>query len=334
MSRKLSLATIAVAAALMIPTIVVSAQESETCQECPNCHAIEFELAGVDLPLTGIEQEETSKQEATSKKNGIAIQVECDCDIPFLNKLPLINHVFGTYSTEECEILMIDADSDSCCGTCCDTCKDGCNDCEQCNCTCCGDEQKEVKIEVAYSGVPFLSSIPYINPMFKHVVVKSAQCGDCQDCKCPAACAKTECPAALCGDSACETPACRADALLQLASHNEVSKEATKSSTEELKHKLMGLHVENARLEAKVQAMEHHMELMEEIYRVRAENEALKAQLKLMEMRNAETASYKLLHQPVELQRVVEQVRTIQKEQKQNCECSKNESGCTKANSK
>jgi hypothetical protein len=94
----------------------------------------------------------------------------------------------------------------------------------------------------------------------------------------------------------CESAACAADAKVQLASHYELSNEKTEISREQLMETMMELAVENARLEAAVEAMENHMALMEEMLEVRVENAALKAQLKYMEQHRTELTTFQPVH--------------------------------------
>ncbi len=139
-----------------------------------------------------------------------------------------------------------------------------------------------------WSNVPFFSNVPVINSQFRNVHFNANEADTCRDGECPAACAKTACPACH-GNLACDAPACRADTHLQLASHQEAASAKTDSTRDDLMQQLMEMHVENARLQAEVEAMAHHMELMEEMYNVRAENAALRAQLNLIERYKAET---------------------------------------------
>lgn len=281
MTRMLSLAVVFAVTALLIPALSVSGQDSDLCEKCPaqkctNCHAIEFELVGVDFPLAGSECDAKPRLEADPEENEIAIEIAFGCDIPFRNNLPFLSHRFRTIKSEDCEVTLI---GEQCKGA--SSNAKGSTCCEQCGHTCCAKTQDEVNLQMSCGGgVPFLSNIPYVNGLFKNVGITTRQATEeCQDSDCATKCVTAGC----CGGIECGVPACRANALVRLANHvREVDEDEGRTRHERMQE-LIELRVENERLQVQVEAMEHHIELMSEMAEVKAENAGLKARLDLME---------------------------------------------------
>ncbi len=121
MSRMLSLAVIA---AMIIPSLAATAQDADSCQKCPNCQTIEVELVGVEIPPKGTKQNETTSKRATSKQKEFTLEVSVNCEIPFLTKLPFLKQVFGHAMQQECDIFVFDNNCKKCCGDDCEKCCD------------------------------------------------------------------------------------------------------------------------------------------------------------------------------------------------------------------
>ncbi len=299
MSRILSLALFSVAVALILPMTAVLAQESDSCEKCPVCQSAKFERLGVDFKVFSADRLESLRPQAAAKQNEneISVELALDCEVPFLKNLPLINQAFeSALPNEECEIFVFESDCDSPCTTCKknDSCKNDscCKDCGTCNkeshCgeqsdrPCCEDHHHSVEV-----GVPFLSNLPYANRLFKNVGYSVSQ--KCKVCQAKTAAAKAVCPAACRTNS---TP----KSHVQLTSHAETIEEEAIPSRGEMLQGLMELQAENARLEATMEAMEHHVEQMEKMFEIRLENEILKAKLKYMKQEKAHSASEKHLY--------------------------------------
>lgn len=314
MSRILSLALFAVTVALIVPSTAVVAQESDSCQKCPVCQTAKFERLGVDFKVLGTDQLESLRPQGDAKKNEneISIELEFDCEVPFLKNLPFFNHVFrSALPNEECEIFVIESDCDSPCATCkkddscksdscckdSGTCKKESNCGEQADRPCCEAHENSVEIAVSCdSQPPFLSNIPYANRLFKNVGYSAFQ--KCKVCQAETATAKAAGSAACCENSTCETPAGCPKSFVQLTSHAEAIEEEASPSREEMLQEMMEMQVEHARLEATMEAMKHHLEHMEEMFEIRLENEILKAKLKHMEQEKAKSASARHPYHP------------------------------------
>ncbi len=275
MFRILSLALFAVAVALIGSSTTVVAQESDSCKKCPVCQTAKFERLGVDHRVLSTDQLESLHPRTAAKKNDneISIELEFDCEVPFLKSLPFINHVFGSALPNEacdspCTACKRDdsCKSDNCCKD-CGTCKQESNCGEQCDRPVSESHKNSVEIAVSCDnqGLPFLSNIPYANRLFTNVGSSTFQ--KCKVCQVETATAI--CPAACCENSTFETPTCCPKSFVQLTSHAEAIEEEAAPSRLEMLQEMMEIQVEHARLEANMEAMEHHLEQMEEMFEIR-----------------------------------------------------------------
>ena len=119
----------------------------EKCKEAKctgnQCKNIEIEVVGFELPfggLTKVEEIEIKKDSQGKAKREIAIEVTCDCDIPFLSNIPYVNRLFKNVGIDEKRVVR-GVPLDFCTGNSDDACCSGKVCCDKAGSGCCSTKQ-------------------------------------------------------------------------------------------------------------------------------------------------------------------------------------------------